>query len=304
MISFAFSMIACAAFGQSLDIAKTIKVDDREREYMVHLPPSFNNESRLPVIFALHGGGGDYKRIIRYYNLNHLADENGFIIVYPNAINKAWSMSCVSSRVNKIDNSVDDVHFISSLLNYLITDYKVDSKRVFCTGISRGGVFSLFLAWQLSDRITAIAPVCASMPQAISYEYTFKHQTPVLLINGTEDPLISYNGGPGKMNTGNAGSEKAKMLPTETLVSKITALNQCTVMPVVTHLPDADPGDGCTATDYYYSCSTGQVEFIKIDGGGHAWPGGVQYLPKVFIGKVCNDFRAEEKIFEFFKKIK
>lgn len=303
-IAFVFLFIADASFAQLQDIDKTIIVDNRERQYMLHLPPSFNKALKLPVIFAFHGGGGEYKRTIRYYNLNHLADENGFIIVYPNAVNKAWSMSGVSSRVKKMDNSVDDVHFISSLLDYLMDDYKVDSNRVFCTGISRGGVFSLFLAWQLSDRITAIAPVCASIPQAIADEYSFKHPTPALLINGTEDPLISYNGGPGKMNAANAGSEKANMLPTEELVNKIATLNSCHAKPLLVDLPDTYPDDGCHAIEYDYPCNIGEVEFIKVIHGGHTWPGGFQYLPKAMIGKTCNDFRAEEKIFAFFKKIK
>jgi polyhydroxybutyrate depolymerase len=304
LIGFVLLGIIQSSFAQSQDIDKTITVDNRERQYMIHLPPSYNSAKKLPVIFAFHGGGGEYKKTIRYYNLNGLADENGFIVVYPNAINKAWSMNGVSSRVRNIDNGVDDVKFIADLLDHLIADYKVDTKRVFCTGISRGGIFSLYLAWQLSERITAIAPVCASIPQAIADEYSFKHPTPVLLINGTEDPLINYNGGPGKLNGRNAGSQTANMLPTEELVSKIAKLDNCQSKPVVTDLPDADPNDGCTAVDYYYSCNEAQVEFIKVINGGHAWPGGVQYLPKAIIGRACKDFRAEEKIFEFFKKVK
>jgi polyhydroxybutyrate depolymerase len=190
------------------------------------------------------------------------------------------------------------------LLDNLIAYYKADSNHVFCTGISRGGVFSLYLAWQLSDRITAIAPVCASIPQAIADAYSFKHPTPVLLINGTEDPLINYNGGPGKLNNRNAESQAANMLPTEVLVNKIVKMNNCGSTPVITNMPNAEPRDGCTETDYFYQCNDLQVEFIKVVNGGHAWPGGVQYLPKIIIGKACKDFRAEEKVFEFFKKIK
>jgi polyhydroxybutyrate depolymerase len=301
--SFVLLFIIDSSFAQSQDLDKTITVDNRVRQYMIHLPPSFNSLRKLPVIFAFHGGGGEYKKTIRYYNLNGLADDNGFIVVYPNAVNKAWSMHGVSSRVKNIENGVDDVKFISVLLDNLIADYKVDSKRVFCTGISRGGIFSLFLAWQLSDRITAIAPVCASIPQAIADEYSFKHPTPVLLINGTEDPLINYNGGPGKMNARNAESQTANMLPTEELVNKILKLNNCQSAAIVTNLPDTDPKDGCTETDYTYPCDEGKVEFIKVINGGHAWPGGIQYLPKMIIGKACKDFYAEEKIFEFFKKI-
>ena len=302
IITFLFLCFMQFSFAQDLD--KTITVDNRERQYLVHLPPSFSTQKNLPVIFAFHGGGGEYKKTIRYYNLNELANDNGYIVVYPNAVNKAWSMRGVSSRVKNIDDGVDDVHFISTLLDYLIANYKADSNHVFCTGISRGGIFSLFLAWQLSDRITAIAPVCASIPQAIADEYTFKHPTPVLLINGTEDPLISYKGGAGKMNGRNAGSQTANMLPTEVLVSKIVKLNNCAASAEPTNLPDADPHDGCTATAYLYACDDAPVEFIKIINGGHTWPGGFQYLPKMIIGRTCRDFNAEEKVFAFFKKVK
>ena len=149
---FILLLISQLLFAQSQDLDKTITVDKRVREYMIHLPPSYNNTSKLPVIFAFHGGGGEYKKTIRYYNLNGLADDNGFIVVYPNAINKAWSMSGVSSRVRNADNNVDDVKFISTLLDNLIAEYKADDKHIFCTGISRGGIFSLYLAWQLSNR--------------------------------------------------------------------------------------------------------------------------------------------------------
>ena len=291
------------SFSQSQDLDKTITVDGRTREYMIHLPSSFNNSSKLPIIFAFHGGGGEYKKTIRYYNLNGLADDNGFIVVYPNAINKAWSMSGVSSRVRNIDNNVDDVKFISTLLDNLVANYKVDDKHVFCTGISRGGIFSLYLAWQLSDRIKAIAPVCASIPHAISGAYVFNHPTSVLLINGTEDPLINYNGGPGKLNHRNAESETAMMVPTEELINKIVKLNNCHSSAVVTNMPDVDKNDGCTATDYKYLCDSSLIELIKVNNGGHTWPGAVQYLPKMIIGKVCRDFNAEEKIFEFFKNL-
>ncbi len=300
---FIFLLISRSLFAQSQDLDKTITVDKRVREYMIHLPPSYNNTSKLPVIFAFHGGGGEYKKTIRYYNLNGLADENGFIVVYPNAINKAWSMSGVSSRVRNADNNVDDVKFISTLLDNLIAEYKADGKHVFCTGISRGGIFSLYLVWQLSDRIKAIAPLCASIPHAISDAYTFNHPTSVLLINGTEDPLINYNGGPGKLNHRNAESETAIMVPTEELVNKIAKLNNCKSTAIITNFPDIDKSDGCTATDYKYSCDSSLVELIKVNNGGHTWPGGVQYLPKILIGKVCRDFNAEEKIFEFFKKL-
>src|SRR5271154_2083876 len=117
IFNFILLSVIHSSFAQSRDLDKTISAENRKRQYLIHLPPSYNRGAKFPLIIALHGGGGDYKRTIRYYNLNSLADENGFIVVYPNAINKAWSMNGASSRVKKMDSSVDDVKFISDLLD-------------------------------------------------------------------------------------------------------------------------------------------------------------------------------------------
>lgn len=302
--TFLFSLSFIVLCAQPRDIDKTIVVDGRVRQYLIHLPPGFNISAQLPLIFALHGGGGTYKNTIRFYDLDRLANQNNFIIVYPNAVNKAWTMPGISSRVKNLDNGVDDVKFISVLLDSLIDSFKVDSHHVFCTGISRGGMFSFYLAYKLSDRIAGIAPVCGGISETLKGDYSFKHPTPVLMINGTDDPLVSYKGGTGKLNKRNAGNEEAEMMPTEELLGKILKLNGCDAAPEVTKMPDLDQGDGCDAIDSFYSCQGVTVEFIKIIGGGHTWPGGPQYLPKFIVGKVCRDFSASEKIFQFFMNIK
>jgi polyhydroxybutyrate depolymerase len=295
-------LIVSRSFAQ-VDIDKTVLVDGLQREYSIHLPPAYDSAQKLPVIFALHGGGGNYRQVVKFYKLNAPADKKGFIVVYPNAINKAWNMPGIASRVKDLDTTVDDVHFIYELMDTLIKNYKGDPKRMFTTGISRGGMLSLYLADKLSDRIAGIAPVCASISQSITKDYTFKHPTPVLLINGTADPLVKYNGGVGEFNRANEGNDNAIMLPAEQLVNKIVQLDNCDTNAVVTNMPDNDPGDGCTETESVY---TGKaiVDFIAITNGGHAWPGGSQYLPKIFIGKVCRDFSAAEKITDFFAGIK
>jgi polyhydroxybutyrate depolymerase len=286
------------------DIDKTMLVDGVQREYTIHLPPSFDTtRQQLPVIFAMHGGGGNYKQTVSFYKFNDLADYTGFIMVYPNAINKAWNMPGIGSRVKTLDTTVDDVHFISMLIDSLITGYKADPKRIFSTGISRGGMFSLYLAAKLSDRIAGIAPVCASISKTVAADYTFDHLMPVLLINGTDDPLVKYNGGPGEFNKANEENPDAYMLPTEDLVKKIVQLDRCDSNSIVHTLRNTNKKDGCIATETIYSGRV-TVDFISVINGGHTWPGGSQYLPKLFIGRVCKDFSATEKIISFFLAIK
>jgi len=284
-------------------LEKTLSVDGLEREFLIRLPKNYTSAKQLPVIFALHGGGGNYKNTMSLYNFTDVADTYGYIIVAPNAINKSWSMKGISSRVKGNRQDIDDVHFISVLIDTVVKYYKGDEKRVFCTGISRGGIFSLYLAGELSKRITAIAPVCASIPTTVANNYTYTHPTPVLLINGTADPLISYTGGPGKYQRSNQDEEQYDMMPTEKLVAKISSLNQCAATPVTEPIEDINKQDGCTATRYTYKSDKAPVIFIKIEGGGHTWPGGKQYLPKLLIGSVCKDFKAEEMICRFFNEV-
>jgi polyhydroxybutyrate depolymerase len=126
----------------------------------------------------------------------------------------------------------------------------------------------------------------------------------VLLINGTADPLILYNGGAGKYQRNNQDEEQYDMLPTQELVEKIAKLNAAAATPVTEAIPDGDTHDNCTATRYTYQSNVAPTVFIKIQGGGHTWPGGKQYLPKFLIGNVCRDFKAETTICEFFNSIK
>ncbi len=296
--------LSMVTFCHAQNIHKTISVDNRDREYIIHLPPSFNTLTKLPVIFALHGGGGTAKGAVLFYNLETLADKNNFIIVYPNALDKAWSIPGMTSRVKGLDTSVNDLHFMNVLLDTMIAGYKADPSKVFCTGISRGAMFSYYLADAMNSRITAIAAVCGGISETQARTYSLKKPVPVLIINGTGDPLIKYEGGYGKLNKRNEGNEDADLVPTEKLVDKMVLLNNCNAKPQMIMLPDVNAGDKCTETEYIYDCGNAKVDFIKIENGGHTWAGGTQYLPKFLIGKLCKDFSASQKVFDFFMSIK
>ena len=296
-----FFMSACLHAQNS---SRIIVVDGLQREYIIHLPPAFETMKKLPLIVALHGGGSTATAAQRFYNLQELADKNNIIIVYPNAVNKAWSIPGMNSRVKDADTSVKDVHFISVLLDTMIAGDKVDAAKVFVTGMSRGAMFSYWLADALNARITAIAAVCGGISQTQARQYHFAKPIPVLMINGTADPLVKYEGGYGSLNKRNEGNEDADLLPTEELLKKIVSLNQCKSSPQTLSLPDVYAKDGCTETEMIYDCNPVKVDFIKIENGGHTWAGGTQYLPKFLIGTLCKDFSASQKVVEFFMSVK
>jgi polyhydroxybutyrate depolymerase len=281
----------------SKDIEGTMMVDGIEREYILHLPENYGTEN-LPLVMVFHGGGGTAKQIKAHVKFNKLADKENFIVVYPNSVDKNWSDGRVGE---KLPVQRDDVKFISILIDTLIANYKVDSKRVFSTGISNGGFFSIYLAYKLSGKILAIAPVTANIPENLKDVYKPEFPVSVLLINGTEDPLVKYDGG--AVGFGEDGFGRGTSLPTDESIKTWLSNFECSLTPAVEGIPNKDKKDDCRAKKYIYKpCKdNNEVILIKIDGGGHTWPGASQYLPKFLVGAVCKDFNATEVIWDFFK---
>ncbi|MEO8514273.1 MAG: PHB depolymerase family esterase, partial [Ignavibacteria bacterium] len=280
------------------DINGTLTVDGLTREYILHLPKNYGTEA-LPLVMVFHGGGGTAEQIKDHTKFNKLADRENFIVVYPNSVDKNWSDGRIGDKLPK---DRDDVKFISTMLDTLIANYKIRSGRVFATGISNGGFFSFYLANKLSSRILAIAPVAANIPENLKDTWRTDVPISLMLINGTKDPLVRYDGGPVgyKDEEGGRGSS----ISTDWTIKIWVDNNSCMPGTKTEEIEDTED-DGCKADmETYYKCGSGtKVVLVKVTGGGHTWPGASQYLPKMLVGTVCKDFNATEMIWSFFKSI-
>jgi polyhydroxybutyrate depolymerase len=170
------------------DINGSFVVDGITREYILHLPKNYG-AGTYPLVMVFHGGGGTAEQIKDHTKFNKLADRENFMVVYPNSVDKNWSDGRIG---DKLPMERDDVKFIDMLLDTLINNYKVDSKHVFATGISNGGFFSFYLAYKLSKRILAIAPVSANIPDNLKENWKTEIPISLMLINGTKDPLVKF----------------------------------------------------------------------------------------------------------------
>jgi polyhydroxybutyrate depolymerase len=256
-------------------IAGTIDSHGITRRYLVHLPPGHNNGALLPLILAFHGGTGTAEGMPRMCRLNPTADLRGYIVVYPEGIHKHWQ----DGRIYREGSSVDDVAFIADLIAKLSREYPIDQRRIYATGISAGGFFSQRLACEMPDKIAAAAPVVATRVKNLTWSP--RAPIPMMFVLGTNDPLVRWNGGVLK---GTA------LVPAETCSADETLrfwINEdhCYSDPVI--LRDVRPGDGThlIAKSYKANQGTEEVVFCKVEGGGHCWPGGPQYLPQSFVGK-------------------
>ncbi len=280
---------------EGASVSRSIEASDLRRTFVLHVPPSLRAGVPAALVFVLHGGGGTGWGMERSTGFSLMADRYGFIAVYPDAVERNWNDGRGDLQIRSQREGIDDVGFISAVITLLSREYRIDPRRVFATGISNGGFMSQMLAARLADRIAAIAPVSAGMGPAVAASLQPSVPVSVLVMNGTADPLVPYNGGPVVRNRGDT-------ISTDEIVRKWVTANHCTGNPMVSQLPDTDPSDGTrvTKTAYLECAQRSVVVLYRIEGGGHTWPGGRQYLPRAIVGRVSRDINANDAIWSFF----
>ena len=285
-------------------ILQSLTWQERERTYWLHLPPKSKMEGPLPILFHLHGGGGTGKATPRltYQRFNKIADREGFIVVYPDAIAKNWNDGRTENL--KPENvGVDDVGFIVAIINRLKNEYNIDSSKIFTTGMSNGGFMSSRLLCDRADLFRGGAVLTASL--SVDYFAKCDPQRPVavLVMNGTDDPIVPYTGGVVRLFKW--GKSRGKILSNDDYIQFWKEKNGCTEQQPIVELPDQKKRDGTTVSiTTYTNCETGgALKFYKINGGGHTWPGGKQYLGKRLIGNTSREINACDEIWDFFSAL-
>lgn len=294
-------LIGCSSVKAQDYILHFMMHDGFRRSYYQHLPINFDKSKSLPLVIVLHGGRGTGKGMIGLTEngFNNLADNEKFIVVYPNGIGKNWNDGRLNmpSNYKAHNQNIDDVGFISALIDEMVKKYNADAKRIYVTGMSNGAMMTERLAIELSDKIAAAAPICGNIPADL--KSIPKNKVAMFIINGTDDPLVPFDGGYVHFFKKQLG----KVISTKETVAFWVKNNNINSTPATINLPDNDFSDGCTEkqTIYGSSSDSGEVILITIEHGGHTWPGGLQYLNEKIIGKTCRDFNACQMIWNFFK---
>jgi polyhydroxybutyrate depolymerase len=300
------------------DRQEVVKVNGSPRTIQVHLPAGYSSKKRYPVVLVLHGIGGDASFMARISHFNKTADQFGFIVVYPNARDGRWtkpedanvrSLGGFGRRRSIMDDisrapgpndvggdPINDITFFSELLDQVESEYAVDLSRVYATGYSDGAFMDFSLGCRLPDRIAAIATVGALLPEGLSESCSnwSWRGIPLLMMNGTDDPVVPYRGR-------TSYSVGFFLLPAKESVREWAKMNNCGKKPERTTIaPRTDAGLE-THVDTYSDCSDGAATILyTIEKGGHTWPGGEQVIPARVVGKTNEDIDASEIIWKFF----
>jgi polyhydroxybutyrate depolymerase len=270
------------------------------RTYRIYVPDHLANPA--PLLFVLHGGGGSgsaQERITKG-GFNRIADAEGIIVVYPDGIARNWNdgRSDVNSRAFK--DQVDDVAFFKTLVERIAAQYPIDRRRVFATGMSNGGFMSYRLACGAADTFLAVAPVVAGLSVDLGPRCRPVRPVSIVILNGTADPLIPWQGG----QVGAFGIKRGQTWSAMQTYEKWIELDGCKVRhdePEVNAVPD----DGTSVIRHRATnCDGGtEVRLDEIRGGGHNWPRGAKYLGVTFVGRISQELDGNAEIWSFFKSV-
>ena len=272
------------------DYRRTISIGDRVRSYLLHIPPAPDRGQPLPVVIVLHGGGGNAEGMAQTSGFTVKADEERFIVIYPNGTGRLPNRLLTWNSGNccgyAYENNVDDVSFIRAVIGQVRQELNVDSRRIFVTGFSNGGMMSYRLACELSDIVAAVAPVAG----ALNYEKCDPvRPVSVVAFHGTADEHVLYEGGePTRRADRNPRVDRSVAEAMSYWVKRDQCANRI-----------RKERQGSVAIEDYAGCRNGTgVRLYTLEGQGHAWPGGEVWAR--WADRPTTALKATDVMWEFF----
>jgi polyhydroxybutyrate depolymerase len=283
----AFSREALAAAGyvaiESGGLRRTAVLVERERLKL----------GRRAVIVVLHGGSGSGARVRRNLGLEEAIRSRNVTLVYPDAINGHWGETKEAAQ--------RDVDFLRTLVDQLIANGTADRRKIFLVGSSTGGMLALRIACdRAGEAYAGVATIIANLPADIAESCQPPKPIPLMVINGTANPLMPYAGGTTKIS-----DAKVDVVSTDATLAPFAKADGCGDGRITVALPDKDPKDGTRSyLDKLNGCKA-PVELIRVEGGGHTIPGRftagtTRGQP---VGAHTHDFDAAHVIWDFFRRL-
>jgi len=296
--AFAFALLAWCGAAQ----AESIVVNGVTRTFSAVLAPG----RPAPLVIVLHGNSQTSADMVTRTSWPALARREQFSVVFPDGLNRAWAdLRPSDRRAGRIPpEGTDDVGFIARLIEKYVADGVADQRRIYVTGLSNGGAMTMTLVCNRADLFAAAASVIMNLTDESAQACHPSRPVPMLMMNGTADPLVPYEGGRGTSRFSVDGYWSAE--ETQLFWRRINGCEAGDANSV--ELQDRDTNDQSTVTLVSSRCPPGHdVVLYRINGGGHRMPSSFSdtrfvRLVNFMFGPQNHDIDGAEAIWGFFKR--
>lgn len=276
----------------------TLEHGGRERRFLMQVPPGADRQLGLPLVLVLHGGGGNAEHARDTTGFAELAAREGFVAVFPDGTGplrgKLLTWNSGGIPVFAVENDVDDVGFLRAVTAEVQRRVPIDPQRVFAVGHSNGGMMVHRLAREASDLFAGVADVSGAM------DYTAtdgEFPVALMIVHGTADEHVLYAGGRPKAAVGRSGDRTDASV--QDAVDYYVAHNGLRGYPQVTENGKVEIVDYAVRTGG--GPAAAPVRRVKLDGGGHPWPGAEKQRRRV---DEAFPWPATEEIWRFFAPLR
>lgn len=291
----AFLAAACAVAGAQTASAATsrvqIDVAGQKREVLLIQFERLKRSARAAII-VLRGGGPRVRNALtdrRGIGLSPVVRSSGVVIAYPEAVDATWTLG---------GSGPDDIAFVRALANKLVADGIADRRRVFLAGVSSGGVLALKVACSGAEEFAGYAAMISALPADLASSCKIGKPTPFMLMNGTANPLIPWQGGKAGLVT-----FKDNVLSAEETLKPFAQAAQCGSDRSKQDMPDRDPADGSRVVVERGNGCKALIELVRVEGGGHTLPGRPSLSDRgVPVGARNNDVSTPRVLWDFVRR--
>jgi polyhydroxybutyrate depolymerase len=276
-----------------------VQAGDKERTYLVYVPANLPPQAALVIV--LHGSGMDGARMRRCtsYEFECLADQHGFVVLYPNGYRGNWNDCRKHATFPAKRENIDDMGFIRALIGRVKQEQGIDEKRVYVFGYSNGGHMAFRLTMEAPDEVAAVAAVAASLPMPDASSCPQQGRTSrVMLINGTSDPINPYQGG---IVTLFGFASRGSVMSSVGSAQNLAERNGITSPPIPGQLPKGSSDDATSVeTLTWHANGKPYCCLCTVRGGGHVIPQQTYRFPRL-LGKTTSLLDAPREAFRFFE---
>lgn len=269
--------------------------DGRQRPYLLYLPTEGKTEAGWPLVLELHGRGIDAVRFDAMTGFISLAEEKGFVLVAPSAMDEIWNDG--RDPVAALRGAPDDVGYLTAILDDVSERLPIYSRRVYVVGMSNGAAMAGRLVCERPERFGAVAQVAGTAAADVAATCRRDKPLPIIQIHGTADPYWPYEGGVarGLRKRVLLGRHYRPVVGVDEWAHMWISANGAAPEPALEHV-SADT----SARKWHGPASSSDVVFYRVEGGGHTWPNAHLVLPSFIFGRATHTFSATKAIWAFF----